>query len=225
MGAGVYQIRNTQDGKIYVGSSQNLRRRLRVHRRLLERSKHFAKHLQAAWNLMGAGSFLFEVVELCEIAMLLEKEQRHITEKRAVDPKFGYNSNPAAANRRGSHLSAESKAKISKAHLGRKLSPEHLKALRTRMRENPPNLGRPMSEAQKAKLSELRKGTKASEKTRAKMSVQRRGIPKSEETRARMSAAAKLLPPRTAETKMRMSQSHLRFCALRKVTTDILGAR
>jgi len=47
---GVYIIRNTRNGKMYVGSSLNTRRRMIDHKTLLNKKKHYNPHLQSAYN-------------------------------------------------------------------------------------------------------------------------------------------------------------------------------
>lgn len=47
---GVYMIRNTRNGKMYVGSSLNTRRRMIDHKTLLNKKKHYNPHLQSAYN-------------------------------------------------------------------------------------------------------------------------------------------------------------------------------
>jgi hypothetical protein len=52
---GIYQIRCLANGKVYVGSAADLRRRWGRHRRALSIGKHVNGHLQAAWLKHGIG--------------------------------------------------------------------------------------------------------------------------------------------------------------------------
>ena len=61
--AGIYQIINNVDGKCYVGSAINLKRRWQDHRKLLRGNRHHCKYLQNAWNKYGEKKFIFEVLE------------------------------------------------------------------------------------------------------------------------------------------------------------------
>ncbi len=72
---GVYQIRNTINDKLYVGSSYNMNRRKYCHFSNLKYNKHPNKHLQRAYNLYGPLSFVFEELEFCSQEQLLEREQ------------------------------------------------------------------------------------------------------------------------------------------------------
>lgn len=76
--SGIYAILCVANEKMYIGSSQNIRNRLRTHINRLRKNAHRNDHLQNAWNLYEINSFRFEIVELCEIGKLIEREQFHI---------------------------------------------------------------------------------------------------------------------------------------------------
>lgn len=48
--AGVYQIFNIETNKRYIGSSIDVERRLKEHKRNLKAHRHSNQHLQNAWN-------------------------------------------------------------------------------------------------------------------------------------------------------------------------------
>ena len=61
---GVYCIRNTTNGKLYVGSAAvSFKARWNSHRNALRRGEHAAKHLQSSWNKYGEDKFEFLVLE------------------------------------------------------------------------------------------------------------------------------------------------------------------
>lgn len=62
--AGVFQIKNVESGDILLGSSTNLHGPLNKHRFLLSMGKHDNPALQRDWNRLGAGCFVFEVLEV-----------------------------------------------------------------------------------------------------------------------------------------------------------------
>lgn len=64
--SGVYEIRNALNNKRYIGSSINIYRRWRDHKRMLNLSVHPNKHLQSAWNKYGEKHFVFKILETCE---------------------------------------------------------------------------------------------------------------------------------------------------------------
>lgn len=107
--SGVYQILNLVNNKKYIGSSQNLSRRLADHKRLLKRSIHCNKHLQSSFNKYGADNFSFEVVEYCSIEQLICKEQFWAD---SFNLNELYNKREIVQSNRGFKFSEESKNKL-----------------------------------------------------------------------------------------------------------------
>lgn len=70
--SGIYAIVNTLNGKRYIGMSRELRERVQLHRRQLERGIHYNCHLQRSFN--KGNLFIVEVLELCEIDDLQDRE-------------------------------------------------------------------------------------------------------------------------------------------------------
>jgi hypothetical protein len=89
--SGIYQIRCTQNGKIYVGSAVDLRARWELHRRSLNMNQHHNPHLQAAWKLYGPTNFEFSVLQYVEDHQLLATEQAWIERTRCTDRSIGFN--------------------------------------------------------------------------------------------------------------------------------------
>lgn len=79
--SGVYEIRNTLNNKRYIGSSINIYRRWRDHKRMLNLSVHPNKHLQSAWNKYGEkhkdGNFIAEYSSQKEAALLVFGNERY----------------------------------------------------------------------------------------------------------------------------------------------------
>jgi group I intron endonuclease len=75
---GVYQIRNSVNGKKYYGSSKEIEKRWARHKRELRSGTHINKILQRAWDKYGENSFVFEVVEECLEECLLSVEQKYL---------------------------------------------------------------------------------------------------------------------------------------------------
>lgn len=63
--AGVYQIKNTKNNKIFIGSSMNLKT-MNGKRFELRLGNHRNKMLQKDWKEFGEESFIFEVLEVLE---------------------------------------------------------------------------------------------------------------------------------------------------------------
>lgn len=108
--SGIYIIKNTVNGKLYVGSTKNFRKRLRAHQYALSRNKHHSKKLQHAWNKYGSEYFVFEKVLVCSVGDLLFYEQRIIDGFDSC--KNGYNELPKAGSREGVPHDAETVKKM-----------------------------------------------------------------------------------------------------------------
>ena len=66
--AGVFQIKNTITGKVFLGSSLNLEGALNGHRFSLTIGAHRNTALQHDWNSSGSDAFTFEVLEVVKIS-------------------------------------------------------------------------------------------------------------------------------------------------------------
>ena len=113
---GVYEIRNTVNGKVYIGSSVNIRERWYKHRKLLRGGKHNSAHLQSAWSKYGPHAFAFTVIEIVDSPEhLITKEQEWLDRTRCSDAEFGYNGSPTAFSCLGVKHTEESKQRMAAA--------------------------------------------------------------------------------------------------------------
>ena len=62
--AGVFQVKNTANGKILLGSSLNLEGPLNRHKFSLTMGGHKNEELQKDWNTYGPDHFIFEILEV-----------------------------------------------------------------------------------------------------------------------------------------------------------------
>lgn len=53
MTIGIYQIQNKINGKIYIGQSIDIEKRLKQHLRYLRKSQHYNSHFQNAFDKYG----------------------------------------------------------------------------------------------------------------------------------------------------------------------------
>lgn len=100
MGCGIYEIKNLVDGKVYVGSSIDIPKRLTRHKYMLRGNYHDNIHLQNAFNKHGENKFSFEVIEICLECELVIKENSFIEFKKANNSYFGYNQALVSDTRR-----------------------------------------------------------------------------------------------------------------------------
>jgi len=87
---GIYKILNIINNNIYVGSSKNIYKRWNRHKKELNKNIHSNTFLQRAWNKYGEKNFKFEIIEECELTLLLEREQFYLDKK--PDYNIGLNA-------------------------------------------------------------------------------------------------------------------------------------
>lgn len=104
---------NTINGKRYIGSSVDIFRRLKEHRKLLRAGKHHSTHLQFAWRKYGAAAFSMTILLICGSVECVANEQNLIDQFQSANRKFGYNASPTAGSIFGLKWSPESKARKS----------------------------------------------------------------------------------------------------------------
>lgn len=207
MTRGIYQIKNIDTGKRYVGSSNNIQYRLWQHLRTLRLGTHKNKHLQNAWNNSLKADWQTSTLQLCsDQDDLAACEQKWID---LFDTGELYNINLKVEGT--PNQSAETRRKIGDALRGKKLPGETVQKMvasrtglkrsdATRQRMSIAQTGKRQSEATRQKLREINTGNKhtaeakekiakagtgrvQSEKTRQKLSEQRMGKPVSEATK------------------------------------------
>jgi group I intron endonuclease len=61
---GIYQIKNIQNDKVYIGNSSNIMRRWETHINNLKYGHHHSHKLQEDWNKYGYTEFSFSILEL-----------------------------------------------------------------------------------------------------------------------------------------------------------------
>ncbi|NPT59104.1 GIY-YIG nuclease family protein [Paraburkholderia elongata] len=120
---GIYTITSPSGGQ-YVGSAKSFKTRWAVHLGDLRRGTHHSSALQNAWNKYGEGAMTFAKIALCPITDLLAVEQARID---ALRPE--YNIEKIAGSSLGTRRSDATRAKLSKAKKGKKLTIEHRAAV------------------------------------------------------------------------------------------------
>lgn len=73
----IYQIRNLINGKLYIGSTKNFKRRKKEHIRSMNSGKIHNSIIQRAWNKYGKDNFIFEIIDYVpeDIDMIWMEEQ------------------------------------------------------------------------------------------------------------------------------------------------------
>jgi group I intron endonuclease len=91
MGCGIYKIENLKNGKIYIGSSIDVKSREYKHFWMLDKSRHDNEYLQKSYNKHGKKCFKFDVIEECLIEELISKENYYINLYTSNKQDKGYN--------------------------------------------------------------------------------------------------------------------------------------
>lgn len=113
--SGVYKIECVENGKVYIGSSIELSKRIYHHKCQLNAGKHHSRHLQNAWNRYGADAFNISVIVRCQPQDCLKQEQRLIDAHDACNQERGFNSAPVAGSCYGTTRSKEARLRMSRA--------------------------------------------------------------------------------------------------------------
>lgn len=175
---GLYEIRNTVNGKIYIGSTNNLLRREKEHFKELRKGEHHSITLQRAFDKYGEESFVFTEICRCPDDRLIELEQSLLDSTKAAET--GYNISPFAnSGFRGRTWSESHKAWLSELRTGQYdgennpfFGQKHTPETRARMRLNQVNrtgeangfFGKSHSVEAREKMSRSRVGVTAGSK-------------------------------------------------------------
>lgn len=115
---GIYKITCVPNGKIYIGSSVDVRNRWWNHKSQLKHQKHTNQHLQRAYDKYGKEAFLWEVIEECSKEQLRLREQHYLdTLQPFYKNNIGFNATiDSTAPTRGIKWSKERRAKQEKTN-------------------------------------------------------------------------------------------------------------
>jgi group I intron endonuclease len=220
--SGIYCIKLVTDGRVYIGSSSMLERRLDKHESMLSCGVHHSKKLQHAWNKYGEGAFEFSVLEYASgKEALISQEQHWIDTLNSFNN--GFNIRPKADTCLGRRHTPETRALMSKvakeknrspsaeciaasklANIGRKKSPEETEKRKASLR------GRVFSEETKRKISEANMGRRVSDEARANMSRSHLGKPNPNKGKPNLKSREFLLgrkPSEETRAKLRASSA------------------
>ena len=172
---GIYKITNTINGKIYIGQSARLSKRLYDHRTALKNNYHKNQHLQNSYNKYG-DVFEIEIIVFCDDESELDALERfYIAYYDSTDPMKGYNKE--TGGNLNKHLSEETRKKLSEAQKGKHHSEETRKKISEAQKgEKNPNWGKHHSEETRKKLSEAKNTTGFYRVSKSKDSCYKQGF-------------------------------------------------
>lgn len=189
---GVYAIINKVNGKIYIGCSLDLARRLTVHFSDLKAGRHSNRYLQSSYRKHGFDSFEVVIVEIVSDPLLLRQaEQRWIDHYGAADRRTGFNIIPDSQHK---SLALETRLRMSASRRGKSLAEEHKNNIRLALIQSPRLRRRKEPKPPKPKADP--------KQTFAKISAALMGHPVSDQTKAAigMTKVGKPLPKRCVTT-------------------------
>ncbi len=170
MTCGIYQVVNTINGHIYIGSSSDIDSRRLKHLSEFRRNCHSNSYFQRAWNKYGEDVFEFEVLITCPQDLLLYYEQQFIDLGK---PEYNICTN-AEHSTLGTTRTDEQRLNISKSKIGNKYA-----------------LGCHRSDEFKKNVGDVHRGMKHTEEAREKIRIQRSIQVFTDEARLNMSIAQK----------------------------------
>lgn len=159
MTIGLYRITNTVNGKYYIGSSNDIKRRWINHKNTLRRGKHRNCHLQASFNKYSADAFVFEIIEELppdtDREVMLEIEQKLLDALTPHDWVHNvYNIHKMVDN---INTPDEVRQKMSEAHQRNWADPEFREYMKQFSQK-----GKVLSEEHRKKIGASNKGKKMS---------------------------------------------------------------
>lgn len=166
---GIYYIQNKKDKKRYIGSSNDIRKRFRQHRRRLKLNIHINNHLQRAYNKYGKEFFLFKILEIVAKSKLIKREQYWIDEYKSHKKSDGYNICPIANG--SPTLNPEVAKRIGRANTGKKRTAKTKRKLSIAAKGNTNCLGNVHSEETRRKIGRGHRGKVVSEESKKRMSI------------------------------------------------------
>lgn len=155
---GIYLIRCKANNLHYIGQSSDIKNRWRQHKHvLIHQSKRLEKgeglsrrankRLVRSWKKYGQSTFDFEILEICQVENLTEREDFWIKEyKRRFKTQVANSAGPADNPMRG-----------------RKHRPETIEKIASALR------GKPKPESQKKKIGDSQIGKRLSDATKEKL--------------------------------------------------------
>lgn len=143
--SGIYKIECLVNGKVYIGQSVDINRRLRTHKSMLKNNNHKNNYLQRSWNKHSEENFTFEIIENCK-ENICEREIYWIDFYNSL--KDGYNLTAGGlGGQLGSTWTEERKEHIRNKLYGKKLSKE------TKTKIKLSRIGKTLSTETKLKIS------------------------------------------------------------------------
>ncbi len=188
MTCGIYQIVNTVNGHIYIGSAVDFDSRKKGHWREARKGKHHSVRFQRAWDKYGESVFEFESLIECPIDLLFYYEDQFI---KLGQPEYNM-SKDAYSPMRGRNHTEESKQKMSESQKGNTYCLGYKHTDETKQKVSLALTGRPVSDETRRKIGNIHKGKPNTVECRRAISKGKMGkkrAPFTDKTKQRISNA------------------------------------
>lgn len=128
MASGIYKLTNLSNGKIYVGSYEDIKKRWNAHRSSVRSSVRSGVTLiSRALLKYRENNFEWEILEECSSHILLKREQFYLDTLQPFGNR-GYNLARVAGNTKGIPCLENTKKKISQANKGKFIGKKSVRA-------------------------------------------------------------------------------------------------
>ncbi len=79
--AGIYKITCITTSQSYIGYSRNIKNRWYNHKRMLKAGTHYNSKMQYLWDCFGSKSFVFDIVECCQLNEMKARENYYVRQQ------------------------------------------------------------------------------------------------------------------------------------------------
>ena len=200
---GIYKLTNKESGKVYIGQSKHLKRRMNEHKRCEKSNdkKGSQSVVRRAIKKYSFDAFDFEIILYCQEGEYMDMmETKLIQFYDCLVPK-GYNVRDGGNK---IFMSEEGRKRVSKANSGRIVSEETRLKLSESGKEH--YLNNPRSDEWNQKLSIALTGKKKTDETKSKMSEHRKEFIKNNPDSVKNMLGKK----HSDETKQKMRDAHMK---------------
>ena len=136
MASGIYKIVHKESGKVYIGQSVDIDRRIKAHSNWIKNpTRNINRHLYNYAKKYGVDGFEFSIIEECDISILDEREMYWFEEFKDIC----FNVRPSPVTNRGIKRSEEFCAENSERQKKRMADPVKLEQHREMIRKRSKN--------------------------------------------------------------------------------------
>lgn len=170
----LYKITNKVNHKIYIGQTNNPKRRWEQYKYRSQYPKKYNQYIYYAMHKDGIDNFIMEMVAFSEIKLQVNVAEIYLIKYfNSRDKNIGYNINVGGeGGSEGRFISEQTRQKLSKAGADR----THTKETKMKIATSHTGIkSGPLSEEHKQKLSKIKTGKKISDSARHNISKAKMG--------------------------------------------------